>query len=85
MKVSEPVPLPSKLIFAKAARRDCLENPLPGFLTAKQSSVWEIIPAGLRNFYPVRAYGTWLQSLVRLVATREQYLNIFSGTVQRSN
>jgi chemotaxis methyl-accepting protein methylase len=39
--------------------------------------VWEIIPPGLRNFYPVRAYGTWLQSLVRLIATREQYFGTF--------
>jgi hypothetical protein len=39
--------------------------------------VWRMIPPGLQNRYPVRAYGAWLQSLVRLVAAREQYFGTF--------
>jgi chemotaxis methyl-accepting protein methylase len=36
-----------------------------------------MIPPSLHNSNPVRAYGTWLQSVVRLVATREQYFGTF--------
>jgi chemotaxis methyl-accepting protein methylase len=39
--------------------------------------MWESIPLGLRNFYPLRAYGTWLHGLVHLIATRQQYFGTF--------
>jgi chemotaxis methyl-accepting protein methylase len=77
MKVNEPVHAVSHSIFAKAARLRLLGRTPAGFYLRLNRLVWEIIPPGLRNFYPVRAYGTWLQSLVRLLATREQYFGTF--------
>ena len=48
-----------------------------GFYLRLNRRIWEIIPPGLRNFYPIRAYGAWLHSLVRLLATRQQYFGTF--------
>jgi len=39
--------------------------------------IWEIIPAGVRNSYLIRAYGAWLRTFVRLVETRQQYCGTF--------
>jgi chemotaxis methyl-accepting protein methylase len=77
MSVSEPVRAVSHSILAKAARLRMFGKSPAGIYLRLNRWVWEIIPPGLRNFYPVRAYGTWLQSLVRLIATREQYFGTF--------
>jgi chemotaxis protein methyltransferase CheR len=77
MKVSEPVDAVSHLNLAKAARLRLFGKSPAGFYLRLNRLVWEIIPPGLRNLYPVRVYGTWLHSLVRLIATREQYFGTF--------
>jgi len=39
--------------------------------------MWERLPSGVRNLYPVRSYGEWLHTLVCLHAGREQYFGTF--------
>jgi len=39
--------------------------------------MWERLPSGVRNLYPVRSYGEWLHTLVCLRAGREQYFGTF--------
>jgi chemotaxis methyl-accepting protein methylase len=67
----------SHTILAKAARLKLFGKSPAGFYLRLNKRVWEIIPLSLRNFYPVRAYGSWLHSLVRLIATRQQYFGTF--------
>jgi hypothetical protein len=67
----------SHTILAKAARLKLFGKSPAGFYLRLNRRIWEIIPDGLRNFYPVRAYGAWLHSLVRLQATRQQYFGTF--------
>jgi hypothetical protein len=77
MKVSEPVYDASQSILARTAKfRLFGKSPAKVYLRLNKP-VWEIIPRGLQNSNPVHAYGTWLQSLVRLSATREQYFGTF--------
>ena len=64
-------------ILAKAARLKLLGKSPVGFFLRLNRSIWETIPPGLRNFYPVRAYGAWLYSLARLIATRQQFFGTF--------
>lgn len=64
-------------ILAKAARLKLFGKSPAGFYLRLNRRIWEIIPPGLRNFYPVRAYETWLNSLVRLSLTRRQYFGTF--------
>ncbi len=76
MKASEPVDaFPS--LAAKAARLRLFGKSPAGAYLRLNRQIWDIIPSSLRGFYPVRAYGAWLQSLVRLSATREQYFGTF--------
>jgi chemotaxis methyl-accepting protein methylase len=67
----------SHSILARAARLRLFGKSPAGFYLRLNKQVWKIIPPGLRNFYPVHAYGTWLQSLVRLIAAREQNFGTF--------
>ena len=60
--------LVSHTILAKAARLKLFGKSPAGFYLRLNRRIWEIIPVGLRNFYPIRAYGAWLHSLVRLQA-----------------
>jgi SAM-dependent methyltransferase len=77
MKVSEPVYDASQSIFARAARLRLFgKSPAKVYLRLNKP-IWELIPRGLQNSDPVHAYGAWLQSLVRLSATREQYFGTF--------
>lgn len=77
MKVSEPVYDASQSIFARAAKLRLFgKSPATAYLRFNKP-LWEFIPRGLQNSNPVHAYGTWLQSLVRLSATREQYFGTF--------
>jgi chemotaxis methyl-accepting protein methylase len=69
--------LVSHAILAKVARLKLFGKSPAGFYLRLNKRVWEIIPLGLRNFYPIRAYGAWLHSSVRLLATRQQYFGTF--------
>jgi hypothetical protein len=64
-------------MLAKAARLKLFGKSPAGFYLRLNRQIWEIIPPGLRNFYPMRAYGAWLHSLVRLSVTRQQYFGTF--------
>jgi chemotaxis methyl-accepting protein methylase len=67
----------SHTIAAKAAKLR-LFGKHPAWLYLRLNrQIWRIIPADVRNSYLIRAYGTWLQSLVRLVETRRQYFGTF--------
>jgi CheR methyltransferase, SAM binding domain len=77
MKVSEPIDAAFPSLMAKAARLRLFGKSPTGFYLRLNRPIWDVIPPPLRNFYPVRVYGTWLQSLVRLSAKREQYFGTF--------
>lgn len=64
-------------ILAKPAKLKLFGKSPAGIYLRLNRLIWELIPPGLRNFYPVRAYGTWLHGLVHLVATRQQYFGTF--------
>ncbi|WP_174556557.1 CheR family methyltransferase [Bradyrhizobium canariense] len=63
--------------LAGGARPRLFRKSSVGFYLRLNKPVWRIIPRHLQNHYPVRAYGAWLQSLVRLIAAREQYFGTF--------
>jgi chemotaxis methyl-accepting protein methylase len=63
--------------LAKAARLKLFGKSPAGFYLRMNRGIWEIIPPGLRNLYPMRAYEAWLHSLVRLSVTRQQYFGTF--------
>jgi chemotaxis methyl-accepting protein methylase len=63
--------------LAKAARLQLFGKSPAGFYLRLNKRIWEIIPTGMRNSYPIRVYGTWQHSLVRLLATRRQYFGTF--------
>jgi len=65
------------MILAKAARLRLFGKHPAGFYLRLNRRIWEIIPANVRNSYLIRAYGAWLQNLVRLVETRRQYFGTF--------
>jgi hypothetical protein len=67
----------SHAILAKAAKLKLFGKSPAGFYLRLNRRIWTTIPLGLRNFYPIRAYGAWLHSLVRLHATRQQYFGTF--------
>ncbi len=67
----------SHTILGKAARLRLFGKHPAGFYLRLNRRIWGIIPAHLRNSYLIRAYGAWLQSLVRLVETRRQYFGTF--------
>jgi len=67
----------SHSILARAAGLRLFGKSPAGFCLRLNKQVWKIIPPGLQNFYPVHAYGTWLQSLVRLISTREPNFGTF--------
>jgi chemotaxis methyl-accepting protein methylase len=69
--------LVSHAILVKAARLKLFGKSLAGFYLRLNRRIWEIIPIGLRNSYPLRAYGGWLHSQVRLLAARQQYFGTF--------
>jgi chemotaxis methyl-accepting protein methylase len=68
--------VPHSTLASGARRRLLFRKSSAGFLRLNKP-VWGIIPHRLQNRYPARAYGAWLQSLVRLIATREQYFGTF--------
>ncbi len=67
----------SHSILSKAAALRLFGKHPAGFFLRLNRQIWEIIPADLRKSYLIRAYGAWLQTLVRLVETRRQYFGTF--------
>ena len=66
-------------ILAKAVRLQVLGKSPASFYLRLNKRIWERLPSGVRNLYPVRSYGSWLHTLVCLRARREQYLrHVFS-------
>jgi hypothetical protein len=63
--------------LVKAARLKLFGKSPAGFYLRLNRRLWDVVPPGLRNFYPVRAYGGLLYKLVRLHATRQQYFGTF--------
>lgn len=64
-------------ILAKPAKLKLFGKSPAGIYLRLNRLIWELIPPGLRNSYPVRVYGSWLHGLVCLVATRQQYFGTF--------
>ena len=77
MKVNEAVDAASHSVWGKAARLRLFGKSPAGLYLRLNRQLWQFIPPGFRNFDPVYSYGNWLQSLVRLIATREQYFGTF--------
>src|SRR5215510_6784533 len=63
--------------MARAARLQVLGKSPAGFYLRLNKRIWERVPSRVRNFHPVRFYGTWLHTLVRLRAERQQYFGTF--------
>jgi SAM-dependent methyltransferase len=63
--------------MARAARLQVLGKSPAGFYLRLNKRMWERLPSRVRNFHPVRFYGTWLHTLVRLRAERQQYFGTF--------
>ena len=64
-------------ILAKAARLQVFGKSPAGFYLRMNKRIWERLPSGVRNLYPVRSYGAWLHTLVCLRARRQQYFGTF--------
>jgi SAM-dependent methyltransferase len=63
--------------MARAARLQVLGKSPAGFYLRLNKKMWERLPSRVRDFHPVRFYGTWLHTLVRLRAERQQYFGTF--------
>jgi SAM-dependent methyltransferase len=63
--------------MARAARWQVLGKSPAGFYLRLNKRMWERLPSRVRDFHPVRFYGTWLHTLVRLRAERQQYFGTF--------
>src|ERR1700754_4809359 len=64
-------------ILARPAKLKLFGKSPAGIYLRLNRPIWEFIPSTLRNFYPVRAYGTWLHELAALTVTRHQYFGTF--------
>jgi SAM-dependent methyltransferase len=64
-------------ILAKAARLQLFGKSPAGLYLRLNRRIWQLLPSRVRSFYPIRAYGAWLHSLVCLHATRRQYFGTF--------
>jgi hypothetical protein len=64
-------------LLAKTARLKLFGKSPAGICLRLNKSLWDSIPIGARNFYPIRAYGMWLHGLAHLIATRRQYFGTF--------
>jgi len=60
--------------FPKVPRRQRLRRRLETAFLSRSERIWRRLPARVRDLTPVRAYGTWLHSLVCRHADREMYL-----------
>jgi SAM-dependent methyltransferase len=64
-------------ILAKAANLRVFGKSPVGFYWRLNKAIWQNLPSRARNLYPVRCYGAWLHTLVRLHANRRQYFGTF--------
>jgi chemotaxis methyl-accepting protein methylase len=64
-------------MLAKVAKLRLFGKHPAGFFLRLNRRIWEVVPSDMRNSYVIRAYGAWLQSLARLVETRQQYFGTF--------
>jgi chemotaxis protein methyltransferase CheR len=65
------------LILTKAASFRLLGKSPAGFYLRLNKQVWRFLPSRVRNSDPVRSYGAWLHTLVRLRSSRRQYFGTF--------
>jgi SAM-dependent methyltransferase len=66
-----------QLILAKTVNLKVFGKSPVGLYLRLNKRIWQSLPARVRNLYPVRCYGTWLHTLVRLRANRRQYFGTF--------
>jgi SAM-dependent methyltransferase len=59
-------------ILAKTASLQVLGKSPADFYLRLNKRIWQRLPSRVRNSYPVRCYGAWLHTLVRLRASRQQ-------------
>jgi SAM-dependent methyltransferase len=64
-------------ILAKAVRLQVLGKSPAAFYLRLNRRIWERLPSGVRNLYPVRSYGAWLYNLVCFRARRQQFFGTF--------
>ena len=64
-------------ILAKAARLQLFGKSPVGIYLRLNRRIWQLLPSRVRNFYPIRAYGACMHSLVCLHASRQQYFGTF--------
>jgi SAM-dependent methyltransferase len=64
-------------ILANAARLQVFGKSPAGFYLRLNKRIWEHLPSGVQNLYPVRSYGAWLHTLVCLCARRQQFFGTF--------
>jgi hypothetical protein len=64
-------------ILSKAARLQLFGKSPVGVYLRLNKQLWQHIPIRARNSNLIRAYGSWLQGLLRLHSTRQQYFGTF--------
>jgi chemotaxis methyl-accepting protein methylase len=64
-------------ILAKVSRLKLFGKSPVGFFLRLNRWAWQRLPSGVRDFYPVRAYGGWLHRLVCVHETRQQSVSTF--------
>jgi SAM-dependent methyltransferase len=64
-------------ILAKAVRLQVLGKSPAAFYLRLNKRIWERLPSGVRNLYPVRSYMAWLHTLVCLRARHQQLFGSF--------
>jgi len=63
--------------LAKPAKMKIFGKSPAGAYLRLNRLIWDFIPTDLQGSHLVRAYGTWLHGLVRLIAIRQQYFGTF--------
>jgi hypothetical protein len=66
-----------QLILAKTATLEVLAKSPVGFGLRLNKRIWQSLPSRVRDLYPIRCYGAWLHTSVRLYANRRQYFGTF--------
>jgi len=66
-----------QLILTKTATLEVFGKSPVGFYLRLNKRIWQSLPSRVRDLYPVRCYGAWLHTLVRLHANRRQYFGTF--------
>jgi len=66
-----------QLMLAKTATLEVFGKSPVGFCLRLNKRIWQSLPSRLRDLYPIRCYGAWLHTLVRLHANRRQFFGTF--------